>query len=99
RQYEYPSRLNPNGRERGKSEMLADYEKGKALLAKQEYRVRNCISDGDQVGVEAEWSGTLAIGVGALKAGDQMKADFGVFFRIKDGKIIAQNNYDCIHPF
>ena len=99
RQYEYPSRLNPNGRARGRAEMLADFDKGKALLSKQEYRIKNCLSDGDRVCVEAEWSGTLAIGVGTLKAGDQMRANFGVFFRIEDRKIIAQNNYDCIHPF
>jgi hypothetical protein len=31
------------------------------------------------------------------KAG--MRADFGVFFRLREGRIAEQNNYDCIHPW
>lgn len=57
------------------------------------------VSDGERICAETGWQGTLAIQVGALKAGVAMRADFGVFFRIKDGTIIEQNNYDCIHPW
>ncbi len=98
-QYEFPSRMNPNGRCRKKAEMLADCEKGKALLTVQEYRIKSLISDGNRVSAETEWVGTLAIPLGSLNAGDRMRVNFGVFFRIQDGKIIEQNNYDCIHPW
>lgn len=79
--------------------MLADYERGKGILLKQEYGIKSMLSDGDRMAVETEWTGTLAIPIGSLKADDAMKADFGVFFRIADGAIIAQNNYDCVHPW
>lgn len=99
RQHEFPSRLNPRGRTRGKAEMLADFERGKALVASQSYRIRALVSDGDRVCAETEWSGTFTVPLGALQPGEAMRADFGVFFRIRDGRIAEQNNYDCIHPF
>jgi ketosteroid isomerase-like protein len=99
RQYEFPSRLNPKGRGRGKTEMLADFERGKALIASQRYRIRSLVSDGDRVCAETEWEGVLAVPLGSLKAGDAMRADFGVFFRLREGRIVEQNNYDCIHPW
>jgi ketosteroid isomerase-like protein len=98
-QYEFPSRLNPNGKGRKKDELLADYERSRGIISKQEYRIKSMVSDGDRVCVETEWKGVLAIAIGAMKAGDAMKADFGVFFRIADGRIKEQNNYDCIHPW
>lgn len=98
-QYEFPSRLNPNGRGRHLQEMLADFEKGKSLISNQAYKIISLVSDGDRVCAETEWVGVLAIQIGSLKAGDQMKANFGVFFELRDEKIIKQNNYDCIHPW
>lgn len=65
RQYEYPSRLNPQGRARDKAAMLADFERGKDLIAKQSYRIRSLVSDGNRVCAETEWTGTLAVTVGA----------------------------------
>ena len=99
RQTEFTSRLTPKGRTRGKAEMLADFERGKAMVASQTYGIRALISDGDRVCAETEWTGTLSVPLGTLKPGDAMRADFGVFFRVRDGRIIEQNNYDCIHPW
>jgi ketosteroid isomerase-like protein len=99
RQHEFPSRLNPQGRTRGKAQMLADFERGKALIASQSYVIRSLVSDGDRVCAETEWTGTLAVPLGTLKPGDAMRADFGVFFRVRDGRIVEQNNFDCIHPW
>jgi hypothetical protein len=98
-QYEFPSRLNPNGKGREKDELLADYERGLSIISKQEYRIKSMVSDGDRVCVEMEWKGEPEIPIGALRVGDAMRADFGVFFRIADGMILGQNNYDCIHPW
>jgi ketosteroid isomerase-like protein len=99
RQTEFPSRLNPKGRTRGKAEMLADFERGKALVASQSYRIRGLVSDGDRVCAETEWTGTLVVPLGTLKPGEAIRAEFGVFFRLRDGRIVEQNNYDCIHPW
>ncbi|MDB5103543.1 MAG: hypothetical protein JWP91_1232 [Fibrobacteres bacterium] len=98
-QTEFPSRLNPNGKVRGKPALLEDYGKSRGIITKQTYAIKSMISDGNRVCVETEWTGTLAIQLGALKPGDTMKADFGVFFRIEQGQISEQNNYDCIHPW
>ena len=45
-----------------------------------------------------QWSGTLAVLVGMLGAGDQMRARFAVFLEFQDGKIVRQRNYDCFEP-
>ncbi|MEO6098334.1 MAG: nuclear transport factor 2 family protein [Fibrobacteria bacterium] len=98
-QYEFPSRLNPNGKARRKQALLEDFEKGKSVISRHVYTIKSLTADGNRVCVETEWIGTLAIQLGSLKPGDTMKADFGVFFRIEQGQIIEQNNYDCIHPW
>jgi ketosteroid isomerase-like protein len=98
-QYEFPSKLNPKGKGRNLQELLNDFEKGKTLISEQTYKIKSMVSGGDQVCVETEWIGKLAIKIGSLNAGDQMRANFGVFFEIKDERIIKQNNYDCIHPW
>jgi ketosteroid isomerase-like protein len=98
-QHEFPSRLNPNGKSRRKQALLEDFEKGKAVISRHVYEIRSLMSDGNRVSAETGWTGTLAIQLGALKPGDTIRADFGVFFRIEQGQIIEQNNYDCIHPW
>jgi hypothetical protein len=49
--------------------------------------------------IEAIWTGTLAIPLGNIPIGGQMKAWFAQFYEFKDGKIIKQRNYDCFEPF
>ena len=98
-QTEFPSKLNPHGKARRKQALLEDFEKGKAVISKHVYAIKSLTSDGNRVCAETSWTGTLAIQLGALRPGDTMKADFGVFFRIEQSQIIEQNNYDCIHPW
>ena len=49
--------------------------------------------------LEVLWAGTLAIPVGSLAAGDEMRAHFAVFIELRDGRIYRQRNYDCFEPF
>jgi ketosteroid isomerase-like protein len=49
--------------------------------------------------LEVVWAGTLAIPVGSLAAGDEMRAYFAVFIALRDGRIYRQRNYDCFEPF
>jgi ketosteroid isomerase-like protein len=51
------------------------------------------------VALEVRWSGTLAVPVGSFPAGGEMRARFAVFLDFRDGKIVAQRNYDCFEPF
>jgi len=49
--------------------------------------------------VEARWTGVLAVTVGTLAAGVEMKASFAMFFRFRDGRIAMQRNYDCFEAW
>jgi len=37
--------------------------------------------------------------LGQLAAGDTMTAHSGMFFRIENGRIAEQHNFDCFEPF
>jgi ketosteroid isomerase-like protein len=57
------------------------------------------VEAGDEVAVELEWSGILAVPVMNLPAGSEMKAFVAMFLTFRDGKIVSQRNYDCYPPF
>jgi hypothetical protein len=54
---------------------------------------------GNEVIIEAIWTGVLSIPVGKLAVGSEMKAYFAQFFEFKNGKITKQRNYDCFENF
>jgi ketosteroid isomerase-like protein len=72
---------------------------GKKLLNAQRYKIISIVADGDSVGVEAHWTGELAVPLGTLSAGAEMKAAFAMFFHFRDGRITSQRNYDCFYPW
>jgi ketosteroid isomerase-like protein len=96
---EFPNRLSPNGRRSGLAAMLKGAETGQKILAKQHYEIQREIEIGDRVALEVIWTGTMAVPVGDLKAGQEMLAHFAVFLDFRDGKIAAQRNYDCFDPW
>jgi ketosteroid isomerase-like protein len=98
-QEEFPNRLMPNGARRGLAEILAAAESGQKVLTAQRYEVLNALVQGDEVALEMQWSGTLAIPFGALAAGDDMRARISSFISLRDGKIISQRSYDCFEPW
>jgi ketosteroid isomerase-like protein len=98
-QEEFPNRLVPDGATRDLSALLDGHEHGKQLMADQRFAVENSLAAGDQVVLEVRWSGTLARPLGSLPAGYTMRARFAVFLRFRDGKIVAQRNYDCFEPW
>jgi hypothetical protein len=53
----------------------------------------------DRVVVEFEWIGTVAIPVGSIPAGGDMKAHIVTVLVIRDAKIVEQRHYDCYEPF
>ena len=98
-QKELPNRLAPNGIVRDREAILASAEKGRTLMAEQRYAVKNAVVEGNCVALEVDWAGTLAVPLGALPAGYTMRAAFAVVMEFRDGRIVAQRNYDCFEPF
>lgn len=96
---ELPNRLKPNGYRSGVTEMKSAYERGRQIMAWQRYDVRSALAEGDVVAIELVWTGQLAVAVGHLQPGAEMRAQCAMFFKFRDGKILSQRNYDCYDPF
>ena len=99
RQIELPNRLNPAGGESNLERLLLRAEQGRNLLVSQRYTLRSALARDNNVAVEAEWVATLAVPVGSLPAGGEMRAHFAMFFECMDGRIHRQRNYDCFEPW
>jgi ketosteroid isomerase-like protein len=98
-QIEYPNRFVPTGATRGLAEMREAGERGRKVLRGQRYDVRASYAVGDTVILEVLWVGTLAVAIGTLQPGSEMRAHFAVFMELRDGRIVRQRNYDCFEPF
>ena len=98
-QEEFPNRLIPQGMTRNLAALGEAAQKGSKLLIKQHFEVLNVTAEGNRVAVEAIWTATLALPVGSIPAGGDMRARMAVFFEIHQGKIVRQHNYDCFDPF
>ncbi|HEV2196830.1 MAG TPA: nuclear transport factor 2 family protein [Candidatus Acidoferrum sp.] len=94
----FPSRFFPNGSRDDLAGIPAAAERGKKAMSRQEYHIRNEVADGDQVALEIDWVGTLAVPFQDKPKGSQMRAHFAAFLQFKNGKIISQRNYDCYEP-
>lgn len=95
----FPNRVAPHGHVRRGGDLRTAYEQGRKFMKSQRYDVKNIVEAGDQVAVEVEWTGVLAVPVMNLPAGSEMKAFFAMFLTFRDGKIAVQRNYDCYPPF
>jgi ketosteroid isomerase-like protein len=98
-QEEFPNRLTPQGARRGLAEILEGAERGQKVMRKQRFELLHAVAEGDHVALEVRWTGTLAIPLGSLPAGGEMRARFGVFLDFRDGRIHRQRNYDCFDPW
>jgi ketosteroid isomerase-like protein len=98
-QVEFPNRLVPNGVMRDLAALREGAERGRKVMTAQRFEVVNAIASGEQVAVEAIWTGTLAVPIGSIPAGGQMRARFAIFLTYRDGKIVRQHNYDCFDPW
>jgi ketosteroid isomerase-like protein len=98
-QIEFPNRLLPNGATRDRAALLEGFRRGKQVIREQRFELQKTIVSGDDVAYECIWTATLAASIGSLNPGDTMRARFGVFLTLRDGKIVSQRNYDCFDPF
>jgi len=98
-QEEFPNRLVPAGARRDLAAILEGAVRGQTVLTAQRYDIHSATAAGDRVALEVSWTGTLAIPIGSVPAGGEMRARFAVFLDFRDGRIAAQRNYDCFDPF
>ena len=98
-QEEFPNRVSPDGKRRKLAGILEGAERGQKVLSAQRFEIRSGIATGDRVILEVLWVGTLAIAFGTIPAGGEMRAHSAMFLEFRDGKIMAQRNYDCFEPW
>ncbi|HTO27429.1 MAG TPA: nuclear transport factor 2 family protein [Devosia sp.] len=99
--HELPNRIRPKGGADNLEAMRVGFRRaaeGKVLRG-QRYIIGAVIEAGDQVVVEARWEGDLVIPLGRLQPGDMLVAHLCMVFRLQDGQIIEQRNYDCYEDF
>jgi ketosteroid isomerase-like protein len=94
-----PNRIYPNGLCSPVARVSEAFEKGRKIFACQTYEITNEVVNGNTVALEVLWSGTLAIPFGTLSAGNQMRCHSAMFLEFREGKIVAQRNYDCFEPW
>ena len=98
-QTEYPNALTKTLTTRNLHDLKEASEKGKKILVKQTYDVKNSYVSGNTVIIECVWTGTLAVPLGKIPAGGNMVAWFTQIYEYREGKIFRQRNYDCFEPF
>lgn len=95
---EFPNQFLPQGARRDLPAILDAAARGRAVMSSQSYRIVHAVANGDELALEVEWVGTVAVPIGELPAGGKVRARFAVFLEYRDGKIAAQRNYDCFEP-
>src|SRR5262249_28121902 len=65
-QEEFPNRLVPQGARRDLAGLREAAQRGRMVMAAQRYEVLNAVASGDQVALEVQWTGTLAVPFGSL---------------------------------
>jgi predicted ester cyclase len=95
----FPNLLLPKGDRHELAGALEGAERGRKLTAGQKYLITHEMAEGEQVALEVEWTGTVAVPFGTLPAGSQMKAYCAMFLEFQEGKIVGQRNYDCFEKW
>ncbi len=94
-----PNRIYPQGLRSSVAQVPEAFAKGRQIFSRQTYEITNEVVSGNMVALEVLWTGTLAIPFGTLSAGSQMRCHSAMFLEFRDGKIVAQRNYDCFDPW
>lgn len=95
---EHPNAVSPNGRRYGKAELRDAGQKGKDLMASEDYKITSVLVDGDRAVLQMEWTGTLNATHGHRQKDHVMRAHICSVIQLRDGKIWRQEQYDCFHP-
>ncbi len=95
RQVEYPNQLVVAGAERDAAALVAGLQQGAKVITGERYEIVDHIAAGDKLACRVKWRATLQVPVLGKAAGDELRADFGVFVTLREGRILEQHNYDC----
>lgn len=98
-QTDFPNLMVPAGLTQAINELQYSSTKTKGILSSQKVEILRYFESGNTLIVEALWTGTLALPIGQIPIGGQMKANFARFYEFEHGKICRQRNYDCFEPF
>jgi len=96
---ELPNLLNKNGQIRNLEMSLEGIKKAKMILSEQNYAIVDYAETDEKVIVEKIWTGKMAMDIGNLKKGQELKAYICAVVEFKDGKIYRHRTYDCYEPF
>lgn len=99
KQIEFPNAFKPKGDARDLAALKADLEKAKGIIDGQRYEVTKTLADDSSVMFEMVWTGTMAIDIPPLKAGQNLRANCIAVFDFEEGKVTGLRNYDCFAPF
>jgi ketosteroid isomerase-like protein len=97
-QVEYPNRIADTGAARNLTQLKEAAARGREVMHRQTFTVRNAMARGDTVFIEALWEGELGVRAGQLHPGDIMRAHCAMVLELRGGKIVQQRNYDCFEP-
>jgi len=98
-QEEFPNRLVPAGARQDLTALLDGAVRGQKVMRRQQYQLVSAVESGDVVVLEVQWIGTLAVPLGSLPAGGDMRARFAVFLEYRGDRIAKQRNYDCFEAW
>jgi hypothetical protein len=90
---EFSNPAFPQGRKGDYSAYRTAAQQLLSVFPDRKLTVLKCIADGDNVVLEQEWAGTLAVNIGNFKSGEISKLRIASFFTFKNGLIIKQNDY------
>lgn len=97
---EHPNRFSPSGATRDLAAILASAEVGQAIMAWQRYVLHDAVVDGDKAAITLTWTGALRIDAPTygLKAGAELRAHIAQLYHFANGRIAAQQTFDCAEP-
>ncbi|HEY9600127.1 MAG TPA: nuclear transport factor 2 family protein [Allocoleopsis sp.] len=98
-QIEYPNRLLPNGAKRNLKDLKEALLRGKNVIITQNYDIQKSYVIGNTVILETIWTATVAVPIGQIPPGGQMKAYFAQFIEFNNGKIVHQRTYNFLRRF
>ncbi|MDQ2697575.1 MAG: nuclear transport factor 2 family protein [Actinomycetota bacterium] len=96
---EHPNALVSEGRTRDRASMLAASAAGAGLLSRQDYDMHWVRQIDDTVVARLTWRGVVAQDAGPLRRGQELTAHIAQFVRVRDGRIVEIETYDCYEPF
>jgi len=82
----FPNRLRPRGETLNLASALENVERGKKAMSHRKYKIKQEIADHDQVALEVEWVGTLAVPFESVPAGGRMRVFFAMFWGSGKGR-------------